>query len=101
MSSPHCSRPRALQQPDESVNEAADGARPPAHPAAVLSAREQEVAELLVQRRTYNEIGQQLYISPKTVEHHVARIKQRVGATDRADLLARLRAFVTPQSPLS
>ncbi len=90
---------RTLQQPDEPADEASDGARPPVGPAAVLSAREQEVAELLVQRRTYNEIGQQLYISPKTVEHHVARIKQRVGATDRADLLARLRAFVTPPSP--
>ncbi|MGI9030208.1 MAG: LuxR C-terminal-related transcriptional regulator [Ilumatobacteraceae bacterium] len=62
--------------------------------AAVLSRREMEVAELLVQRRTYREIGAQLYISAKTVEHHVARIKQRIGARGRSDLLARLRVIV-------
>lgn len=50
--------------------------------------------ELLLQQRTYREIGQELFISPKTVEHHVARIKQRLGASQRADLLARLRATI-------
>jgi len=88
---------RALHQPDELVSDGADEDPPSTGAApAVLSAREQEIADLLVQRRTYREIGQQLFISPKTVEHHVARIKQRVGAADRSDLLARLRALVAP-----
>jgi DNA-binding CsgD family transcriptional regulator len=60
-------------------------------PATRLSPREIEVAQLLLSNRTYREIGDQLFISPKTVEHHVARIKQRIGATDRSELFARLR----------
>ena len=60
-------------------------------PAMRLSPREIEVAQLLLSNRTYREIGDQLFISPKTVEHHVARIKQRIGATDRSELFARLR----------
>ncbi|MGZ4613869.1 MAG: helix-turn-helix domain-containing protein, partial [Kineosporiaceae bacterium] len=46
----------------------------------------------VVAGQTYREIGEQLYISAKTVEHHVARIRQRLGAETRSDLLARLRA---------
>ena len=40
----------------------------------------------------YKDIGDQLYISPKTVEHHVARIRQRLGAENRADMLSILQA---------
>ena len=57
-----------------------------------LSSREREVAELLVAGQTYREVGGKLFISAKTVEHHVARIRQRLGASNRSDLLARLRA---------
>jgi DNA-binding CsgD family transcriptional regulator len=57
-----------------------------------LSSREREVAELLVAGQTYREVGGRLFISAKTVEHHVARIRQRLGASNRSDLLARLRA---------
>ena len=41
--------------------------------------------------RTHREIGAQLYISAKTVEHHVARIRQKLGAGSRAELLAAIR----------
>ncbi|MGY1701755.1 LuxR C-terminal-related transcriptional regulator [Geodermatophilus sp. SYSU D00766] len=57
-----------------------------------LSEREREVARLVVAGQTYREIGGQLYISAKTVEHHVSRMRQRLGAGTRSDLLARLRA---------
>jgi DNA-binding CsgD family transcriptional regulator len=56
-----------------------------------LSDRELEVAKLVLAGRTYREIGAQLYISPKTVEHHVARIRTKVGATTRAEFVAALR----------
>ncbi|MEL7158408.1 MAG: helix-turn-helix transcriptional regulator, partial [Actinomycetota bacterium] len=56
-----------------------------------LSDREAEVAVLVVEGRTHKEIGAQLYISPKTVEHHVAKIRQKVGATSRAELLGIVR----------
>ena len=60
--------------------------------ASVLSDREQMVAQYIVDGLTYKEIGAQLYISPKTVEHHVAKIRQKLGASTRAEMLAALRS---------
>lgn len=68
--------------------EAADGLI-----AAGLSEREAEVARLVAEGRAYKEIGAQLFISAKTVEHHVARIKLRLGAGNRAELLSLIREF--------
>ncbi|WP_280215535.1 LuxR C-terminal-related transcriptional regulator [Nocardia cyriacigeorgica] len=59
----------------------------------LLSERESEVAELVLLGLTYREIGARLYISAKTVEHHVARIRRRLGAGSRSELLAMLRAM--------
>lgn len=56
-----------------------------------LSAREQEVGRLLLEGKTYREIGEAIYISPRTAEHHVARMRRRLGAESRSDLLVRLR----------
>jgi DNA-binding CsgD family transcriptional regulator len=56
-----------------------------------LSDRELEVAELVVAGLTYKEIGERLFISAKTVEHHVARMRQRLGSTSRGELMAHLR----------
>ncbi len=58
---------------------------------AVLSDREKEVAELVVAGHTYKQIGQKLFISAKTVEHHIGRMKQRLGCSSRDELLQRLR----------
>nr|WP_280365003.1 LuxR C-terminal-related transcriptional regulator [Nocardia wallacei] len=60
---------------------------------AMLSEREREVAELVLLGLTYREIGARLYISAKTVEHHVARIRRRIGAGSRSELLSMLRAM--------
>ncbi|MEZ5342853.1 MAG: helix-turn-helix transcriptional regulator [Acidimicrobiales bacterium] len=57
-----------------------------------LSEREAEVAQLVAGGKTYKEIGAQLYISPKTVEHHVARARQKLRATSRAEFLAAIAA---------
>ncbi|ONM49475.1 hypothetical protein B0T44_11960 [Nocardia donostiensis] len=62
-------------------------------PTARLSDREREVAELVLLGLTYREIGARLYISAKTVEHHVARIRRRIGARSRSELLSMLRAM--------
>lgn len=67
--------------------------RPEPLPDAVLSEREREVAELVLLGLTYREIGARLYISAKTVEHHVARIRRRIGAGSRSELLSMLRAM--------
>jgi DNA-binding CsgD family transcriptional regulator len=89
---------RSMQQTDEPASAESSPTRGPVeragHPAPErLSPRELDIALLLLQQRTYREIGHQLFISPKTVEHHVARMKQRLGVSGRADLLARLRAL--------
>ncbi|QGK68370.1 helix-turn-helix transcriptional regulator [Allosaccharopolyspora coralli] len=62
---------------------------------AVLSAREKEVAELVVAGHTYKQVGQKLFISAKTVEHHIGRMKQRLGCAGREELLQRLRDLLT------
>ncbi|WP_280232376.1 LuxR C-terminal-related transcriptional regulator [Nocardia cyriacigeorgica] len=72
---------------------AANGDHPEASPDELLSDREREVAELVLLGLTYREIGARLYISAKTVEHHVARIRRRLGAGSRSELLAMLRAM--------
>jgi len=78
----------------------AEQARPPAAAAptasgrAVLSEREREVAELLLLGMPYRDIGAQLFISAKTVEHHVARIRRRLGAESRSEMLSMLRAML-------
>ena len=64
-------------------------------PAGVsLSERELQVAELVVSGLTYRDVGDRLFISAKTVEHHVARMRQRLGATSRSELLSQLRTLV-------
>ena len=71
----------------------------PARPTSSrLSDREREVAELLLLGMPYRDIGSQLFISAKTVEHHVARIRRRLGAESRSEMLSMLRAMLAPQS---
>jgi DNA-binding NarL/FixJ family response regulator len=63
-----------------------------------LSDREREVAELLLLGMPYRDIGSQLFISAKTVEHHVARIRRRLGAESRSEMLSMLRAMLAAQN---
>ncbi|WP_167356829.1 LuxR C-terminal-related transcriptional regulator, partial [Nocardia elegans] len=84
------SRPSAAP---ERTPAAPRAATPEPAAASVLSEREREVAELVLLGLTYREIGARLYISAKTVEHHVARIRRRIGAGSRSELLSMLRAM--------
>jgi len=63
-----------------------------------LSDREVEVARLVLAGRTHREIGTQLFLSPKTVEHHVARIRGKLGVTTRAEMVATLRGLLPEES---
>ena len=77
----------------------ADGGGRGAQPdASGLSEREKEVARLVLEGKTYREIGEAIYISPRTAEHHIARIRRRLGAENRSDLLARLRLALGVES---
>ena len=56
-----------------------------------LSEREAEVAVLVTEGKTHREVGATLFISPKTVEHHVAKIRQKLGVGTRAEMMATVR----------
>jgi DNA-binding NarL/FixJ family response regulator len=54
-----------------------------------LSAREQEVLQLVVDGASNDEIGGRLGISSRTVESHLRRLFERVGVASRTELAAR------------
>jgi DNA-binding NarL/FixJ family response regulator len=52
----------------------------------VLSARESEILRLVARGHTDNEIGAQLYLSPRTVQNHLTRIREKTGLRRRSEL---------------
>jgi FixJ family two-component response regulator len=52
-----------------------------------LTAREREVLERIAQGLSNKEAGRELGISPRTVEVHRARIMEKLGAKNAADLM--------------
>lgn len=56
-----------------------------------MTKREAEVWALLGEPLTYAEIGERLFISPRTVESHVIALRRKLDAADRREL-ARLHA---------
>ncbi|MBB5835924.1 ATP-binding protein [Kribbella italica] len=51
-----------------------------------LSPREQEVARLLGSGHTNREIAEVLFLSPRTVEQHVAKVLRKLGVSSRSEL---------------
>jgi DNA-binding CsgD family transcriptional regulator/tetratricopeptide (TPR) repeat protein len=58
------------------------------HPAG-LTRREAEVLDVLREGLTNAEIAQRLYLSPRTVDHHVSSILAKFGVSSRAEAAAR------------
>ena len=54
-----------------------------------LSEREQQVANLLGEGFTAEEIGQELHISPHTVKRHIANIKARLKLTHTHQIISK------------
>ena len=52
-----------------------------------LSNREREVLQLVVEGRTNAEVGNRLFISPRTVEAHRARLMRKLSLRNEADLI--------------
>ncbi|HEX6325164.1 MAG TPA: AAA family ATPase [Jiangellaceae bacterium] len=55
-----------------------------------LSPRERNVAELVSQGRTNNEIAAELFVSVKTIERHVSAVMRKLGVTSRRSIAGQL-----------
>lgn len=82
------------RRPSPTAEASSDASQVVSAESSLLSEREIEVARLVVQGKTYAEIGQTIFISPRTVEHHIAHMKRRLSATSRSDLIGKLRLVV-------
>jgi DNA-binding CsgD family transcriptional regulator len=55
-----------------------------------LTPTEERVAELVAAGRTYREVGDALFISPKTVQWNLSKIYRKLGVRSRAEMAAKL-----------
>ncbi|MHB1955519.1 MAG: response regulator [Sulfobacillus sp.] len=60
----------------------------PVDPLAVLSPQEQKILALIAQGKTNKEIGQDIFLSEKTVKHYVSNILSKLGYTRRSEAAA-------------
>jgi LuxR family transcriptional regulator of spore coat protein len=56
----------------------------------ILTHREREVFELLVQDKTTKDIAQHLFISEKTVRNHISNVMQKLNVKGRAQAVVEL-----------
>lgn len=59
-------------------------------PKPLLTKREREVFELLVQDKTTRDIAQELFISEKTVRNHISNTMQKLGVKGRSQAVVEL-----------
>ncbi len=64
-------------------------------PIGALTPRERQVLELVAEGLTNPQIGERLFISPKTASVHVSAILTKIGAANRAEAAALYAASVT------
>jgi DNA-binding NarL/FixJ family response regulator len=74
------------------------GSRPGPRVSGKVTRREGEVLDLLSHGLSNPEIGRRLFISPKTVEHHVSRILSKLGLRTRAEAMAWALRNPSPKS---
>ncbi|WP_081457700.1 response regulator transcription factor [Alkalihalophilus pseudofirmus] len=60
---------------------------------SLLTEREREIVDLLVQGLRNNEIAKQLYISENTVKKHLQNLYRKFDTSSRTELLFRLRGI--------
>ncbi len=74
---------QAIEYALEQEAAAEPAATPETYPAG-LSAREAEVLRLVAAGLTNAQIGERLFVSPRTVNSHLTRIFAKLGVTSRA-----------------
>ena len=57
---------------------------------SVLTKREREVFDLLIENRSTKEIADLLFISEKTVRNHISNVMQRLNVKGRAQAVVEL-----------
>jgi DNA-binding CsgD family transcriptional regulator len=89
-----------LERADElgRLARARGGELEPWHP---LTAREFEVAKLIAQGLTNAEIGEEIFVSPKTVSAHVEHMLAKLGVSRRAEIAAWVPTVLAPAAPES
>ncbi|MDQ3963902.1 MAG: LuxR C-terminal-related transcriptional regulator [Actinomycetota bacterium] len=63
-----------------------------------LTAREMEIVDLLRDGLRNAEIAARLFVSPKTVDHHVSSILRKLGVRNRGAAVARVRDLAGPEA---
>lgn len=51
---------------------------------SILTPREREIFELLIQNKSSKQIADELFISEKTVRNHISNVMQKLGVKGRA-----------------
>jgi DNA-binding NarL/FixJ family response regulator len=64
-----------------------------------LTAREQQIVELIAEGLSNKEIGRRLYIEVATVKNHVHNILEKLQVSRRGEAVARLRLVVPREEP--
>jgi len=62
------------------------------HRVADLSERESQVASLLLEKKTYKAIGEELFISENTVKYYVKNIYSKCGVQSRGEFIGKILA---------
>jgi DNA-binding NarL/FixJ family response regulator len=77
----------ATELSDALVRSLGDGSSPAADPYQQLSEREREVFCGMAEGHSAASIGERLFISPRTVETHRARILKKLGLRSQTDIV--------------
>lgn len=57
--------------------------------ATILTDRQKEILQLLVDGKSYNEIAKQLFVSPETVKSHVKKLYQTLHVNNKSEAIAK------------